>query len=49
MCTVTIAFTGLSRNLHIMTGIFSLDNLSLPGTTLLVGDMLLKCIRKIAE
>ena len=41
MCTVTMAFTGLSRNLHIVARIFSLDNLSLPGKTpLLVGDML---------
>ena len=41
MCTVTMAFTGQSRNLHFMAGIFSLDNLCLAGKTpLLVGDML---------
>ena len=41
MCTVTMAFTGLSRNLHIVARIFSLDNLSLAGKTpSLVGDML---------
>ena len=33
MCTVTIAFTGQSGDLHIMAGIFSLDNLSLPEKT----------------
>ena len=41
MCTVTMAFTGLSTNLHIMADIFSLDNLFLEGKTpLLVVDML---------
>ena len=41
MYTVTMAFIGQSRNLHIMTGIFSMDDLYLAGKTpLLVGDML---------
>ena len=41
MSTVTMAFTGQSRNLHIMGRIFSLDNLYLAGKTpSLVGDML---------
>ena len=41
MCTVTMAFTGQSRKLYIMAGIFSMDNLYLVGKIpLLVGDML---------
>ena len=41
LSTVTMAFTGLSRNLHIMVGISSLDNLYLAGKTLLlVRDLL---------
>ena len=41
MSTVTMAFTGLPRNLHIEAGIVSLDNLHLAvKTPLLVGDML---------
>ena len=41
MGTVTMAFTGQSKDLHIMAGIVTLDNLSLAGETpLLVGDML---------
>ena len=42
ICTVTMAFTGLSRNLHILAGIFSIENLCLAGKTLklLVGGML---------
>ena len=34
MCSVTMAFNGQSRNLHIMAGIFSLDNLYLAGKPL---------------
>ena len=42
MCIVTMAFTGPSRNLHSMAGIFSIDNLYLAGKApLLVGDMLI--------
>ena len=41
MGTVTMAFTGQSRNLHIMAGTFSMDNLYLTGKPpLLIGDML---------
>ena len=41
MCTVTMAFTGQSRNLHIVAGMLSMDNLYLAGKTpLLVRDML---------
>ena len=41
MSTVTMAFSGLSRHLHIIAKIVSLDNLHLLGEThLLVGDML---------
>ena len=41
MGTVITAFTGKSRNLHIMAGMISMDNLYLAGKTpLLVGDML---------
>ena len=41
MSTVTKAFTGISRNLHIIANVFSLDNLHLLWKThLLVGDML---------
>ena len=41
MCTVTMAFTGLSRNLHIMAGIFLLDNPSLAGKTPLLVEYML--------
>ena len=41
MCTVTMAFTGLSWNVHIMAGILCLDDMYLAGTTtMLVWDML---------
>ena len=41
MCTVTMAFGGQSRNVHIIAGISSMDNLYLAGKTpLLVEDML---------
>ena len=41
MCTVTMAFTGQSRNLHIKAGISSMHNLYLAGKPpLLVGDVL---------
>ena len=44
---MTMAFTGQSRNLHIMAGIFSMDNLYLEGKTpLLVGDMLVISCQK---
>ena len=40
MCTVTIAFTGQYRNVHIMAGIFSMENLYLARKSpLLVGYM----------
>ena len=40
-CDKLKAFTGQSRNVHIMAGIFSMDNLYLAGKTpLLAGDML---------
>ena len=41
MCAVTMAFTGQSRNLHIMAGFLSKDNLYLAGKyPLLVVSML---------
>ena len=41
MCTVKMVFTGVSRHLHIMVGVFSLDNLFLVGKNPLpVRDML---------
>ena len=41
MSTVSMAFTGLSKNLHVMAEIFSVDDISLAGKTpLLVWDMM---------
>ena len=40
MCTITIAITGQSRNVHTMAGIFSMDNLYLRENRFLVEDML---------
>ena len=40
MGTITVAFAGQSRNVQIMAGILSMDNLYLAGKApLLVGDM----------
>ena len=38
MGTVTMAFIGQSENLHIMTGMFPLNNLYLAGNTLILLD-----------
>ena len=45
-----MVFTGLSRTLHIIAGIFSLDNRYLAGkTTLLVRAMLVNCGHILSE
>ena len=50
MSTVTVAFTGQSRNLHIMAGIFSIRNPYLAGKTfLLVRDMLVNFVDIMPE
>ena len=54
ICTLRMAFTCQSRNLHIMAGIFSIDDLYIAGKTpLLVENMLVnfgdKSCQKQAE